>query len=522
MTKKGKVYLIGAGPGDPGLLGLKAKDCLATADAVVYDRLADPRILAFARRDAEMIYVGKASANHTMRQPDINKLLVKLAQEGKTVARLKGGDPFVFGRGGEEAIELLEAGQSFEFVPGVTSAIAVAEYAGIPVTHRHVAASFAVITGHEDPTKGASTINWQGLATAVDTLVFLMGVENIEKISAQLIAHGRAPDCPAAVIRWGTHPEQRTLVTTLAAAADDVRKNNLKPPAIFIVGEVVKLREQLQWFDNKPLFGKTIVVTRARAQASKLTKKLEAQGAKVIEVPAIKIVPAADYAPLDKAICELPTYKWLVFTSANGVDYFFGRLLAAGKDARALANVKLAAIGSATAKSLAGRGLTADLLPSAYKAEELAQALADKIAPSDKILIARAKVAREVLPESLRKIGADVNVVTAYETTADCENKDELISALQNGGVDAVTFTSSSTVTNLLQILGEQKSLLQNAALAAIGPVTGATLRKHGLQPAIEAQKYTIDGLTLAIENFYHKIKPVAAASSAPIKMQKE
>ncbi|MDO4921786.1 MAG: uroporphyrinogen-III C-methyltransferase [Phascolarctobacterium sp.] len=505
MTKQGKVYLIGAGPGDPGLLGLKAKECLETADAVVYDRLADPRILAFARKDAEMVYVGKASANHTMRQPDINKLLVKLAQEGKTVARLKGGDPFVFGRGGEEAIELLEAGQPFEFVPGVTSAIAVAEYAGIPVTHRHVATSFAVITGHEDPTKGESTINWQGLATAVDTLVFLMGVENIEKISKQLIANGRSASCPAAVIRWGTHPEQRTLVTTLGAAAEDVKKNNLKPPAIFIVGEVVKLREQLQWFDNKPLFGKTVIVTRARAQASELTKKLEARGAKVIEVPAIKIVPAADYAPLDKAIGELNAYKWLVFTSANGVDYFFQRLLQAGKDARALANAKLAAIGSATAQALAERGLAADLIPSAYKAEELAEALADKIVPGDKILIARAKVAREVLPESLRKIGADVNVVTAYETVADCENKDELLAALQNGDASVVTFTSSSTVTNLLKVLGNEQKLLANAALAAIGPVTAETLRKHGFAPAIEAQEYTIDGLMRAIENFYHK-----------------
>ena len=505
MTKQGKVYLIGAGPGDPGLLGLKAKECLETADAVVYDRLADPRILAFARKDAEMVYVGKASANHTMRQPDINKLLVKLAQEGKTVARLKGGDPFVFGRGGEEAIELLEAGQPFEFVPGVTSAIAVAEYAGIPVTHRHVATSFAVITGHEDPTKGASTINWKGLATAVDTLVFLMGVENIEKISSQLIANGRSADCPAAVIRWGTHPEQRTLVTTLGKAAADVKANNLKPPAIFLVGEVVKLREQLQWFDNKPLFGQTIIVTRARAQASDLTKKLEALGAKVIEVPAIKIVPAADYGPLDKGIAELSSYKWLVFTSANGVEYFFERLNFAGKDARALAGVQLAAIGSATADALKAHGLTADLIPSAYKAEELAEALADKITAGDKILIARAKVAREVLPESLRKIGAEVNVVTAYETVADCENKDELLAALEDGSASVVTFTSSSTVTNLLKVLGDKAELLSKVALAAIGPITSETLQKHGFAPTIESEKYTIDGLVKAIREYYNK-----------------
>lgn len=503
MEKKGKVYLIGAGPGDPGLLGLKAKECLETADAVVYDRLADPRIIEFCRKDAEMVYVGKASANHTMRQPDINKLLVKLAAEGKTVARLKGGDPFVFGRGGEEAIELLEAGLPFEFVPGVTSAIAVAEYAGIPVTHRHVATSFAVITGHEDPTKGESTINWKGLATAVDTLVFLMGVENIERISSQLIANGRSADCPAAVIRWGTRPEQRTLITTVGKAAADVKATGMKPPAIFLVGEVVKLREQLQWFDNKPLFGKTVVVTRARAQASALTKKLEAQGARVLEVPAIKIVPPADFAPLDKAIAEIDTYKWLILTSVNGVEYFFDRLLKAGKDSRALCGVKIAAIGSATADALKGYGITADLIPSAYKAEELADALAADTKAGDKLLLARAKVARNVLPERLRALGAQVDVVTAYETVADCQNKEELLEALESGEASLVTFTSSSTVTNLLDVLGDKKDLLDKVALAAIGPVTAETLEKHGLKPAVSAAEYTIDGLMTAIEEYY-------------------
>lgn len=503
MEKKGKVYLIGAGPGDPGLLGLKAKECLETADAVVYDRLADPRIIEFCRKDAEMVYVGKASANHTMRQPDINKLLVKLAAEGKTVARLKGGDPFVFGRGGEEAIELLEAGFPFEFVPGVTSAIAVAEYAGIPVTHRHVATSFAVITGHEDPTKGESTINWKGLATAVDTLVFLMGVENIERISSQLIANGRSADCPAAVIRWGTRPEQRTLITTVGKAAADVKATGMKPPAIFLVGEVVKLREQLQWFDNKPLFGKTVIVTRARAQASTLTKKLEAQGARVLEVPAIKIVPPADFAPLDKAIAEIDTYKWLILTSVNGVEYFFNRLQKAGKDSRALWGIKIAAIGSATAEALKGYGITTDLIPSAYKAEELADALAEDTKAGDKLLLARAKVARNVLPERLRALGAQVDVVAAYETVADCQNKEELLEALESGEASVVTFTSSSTVTNLLDVLGDKKDLLNKVALAAIGPVTAETLEKNGLKPAISAAEYTIDGLMTAIEEYY-------------------
>lgn len=503
MTKNGKVYLIGAGPGDPGLLSIKAMECLQEADAVVYDRLADPRILSYAKKDAEMVYVGKASANHTMRQPDINKLLVKLAAEGKTVARLKGGDPFVFGRGGEEAIELLEAGLSFEFVPGITSAIAVAEYAGIPVTHRHVATSFAVITGHEDPTKGESTINWQGLATSVDTLVFLMGVENLTNITKNLIANGRSADTPAAVIRWGTKPEQRTLVTTVGTAAADVEAAGLKPPAIFIVGNVVKLRGQLQWFDNKPLFGKTIVVTRARAQASALTKQLEAAGAQVIEAPAIKIMPASDYAPLDKAIDNISTYKWLVLTSANGVDAFFDRLANAGLDSRNLAAVKIAAIGSETAKALKKYGITANLVPSAFKAEELAEALSSEIAVGDKILLARAKVAREVLPESLRALGASVDVVTAYETVTALNNKEELLSALQNGQVDMVTFTSSSTVTNLLEALDNNKDLLKNVTIAAIGPITADTCRKHNLEPAVEAAEFTISGLTEAIQSYY-------------------
>ncbi|MEE3382239.1 MAG: uroporphyrinogen-III C-methyltransferase, partial [Succiniclasticum sp.] len=308
MNKTGKVYLIGAGPGDPGLLTLKGRDCLAACDVVVYDRLADPRILSWVNPEAERIYVGKASSNHVMKQEDISKLLVKLAAEGKTVARLKGGDSFVFGRGGEEALLLKENNLPFEFVPGITSAISVPEYAGIPVTHRKVAASFAVITGHEDPSREKSGINWKGLATGVDTLVFLMGVENLKNIAAKLIENGRPADTPAALIRWGTHPEQRTLVTTLGKAYEDVVRTGMKPPAIFIVGEVVKLRDSLSWFETKPLFGKTFVVTRARAQASALTEKLEMEGAKVMEVPAIKITDPDDFAPLDAAQKNLASY----------------------------------------------------------------------------------------------------------------------------------------------------------------------------------------------------------------------
>ncbi|MDY6029671.1 MAG: uroporphyrinogen-III C-methyltransferase [Acidaminococcaceae bacterium] len=510
MSKVGKVYLIGAGPGDPGLLGLKAKKILRTADTVVYDRLADPRILAFASDSAEKIYVGKASANHVMRQPDINKLLVRLASEGKIVARLKGGDPFVFGRGGEEAIELKEAGFPFEFIPGVTSAIAVAEYAGIPVTHRGVATSFAVITGHEDPTKGESSIKWKGLATSVDTLVFLMGVENIEKISRELIANGRSADCPAAVIRWGTHPEQRTLITTLGEAATEVRRTGMKPPAIFLVGEVVKLREQLRWFDNKPLFGKTVIVTRARAQASALTEKLEALGAKVLEVPVIKMVPCSDFSVLDMAVENMSSYKWLVFNSTNGVEYFFSRLHQLGKDSRCLAGVKIAAIGSATVKILKEYGLLADIVPRTYKAEDLADALAEVTEPGDKVLLVRAAEGRNVVPDKLNELGVKVTVAAAYQTVAEYSGHDELMKILTGDDEDLiVTFTSSSTVTNLLNMIDGRRELLEKTKAAVIGPITASTCRANGIEPAVEAEEFTIDGLVEAIKEYYEQVKGV-------------
>ena len=500
MANNGKVYLIGAGPGDPGLLTLKGRDCLARADVIVYDRLADPRILGWSREDAEKIYVGKASSHHTMKQEDICQLLAKLAAEGKTVARLKGGDSFVFGRGGEEALLLREKGLPFEFVPGITSAIAVPEYAGIPVTHRKVAASFAVITGHEDPTRPHSGINWKGLATGVDTLIFLMGVENLKNITARLVENGRPADTPAALVRWGTHPEQRTLVTTLGNAYDDVQKAQLKPPAIFIVGNVVRLRDQLNWFETKPLFGKTFVVTRARAQASSLTKRLEEEGAAVLEVPAIRITDPEDYAPLDNAIDHLAQYRWVLFTSANGVDRFFERLAAHGKDARAFAPCKIGAIGSATADTLDAYGIRADLVPATYKAEDLTEALLPLLQKGDKVLLARAARARNVLPDALRAAGAGVDVVAVYRTAADCGNKDELVAALKNGTVDCVTFTSSSTVTNLLDALGTEKGLLDSVTLAAIGPITAQTCKKQGLFPAVMAEKYTIDGLVEALK----------------------
>ena len=498
----GMVYLVGAGPGDYRLISMKAVDCLKMADVVVYDRLADDRILRWAPEDAEYIYVGKASSNHTMKQEDINQLLVDKAKEGKCVVRLKGGDPFVFGRGGEEGLLLRENNLPFEIVPGITSAISVPAYAGIPVTHRAVATSFAVVTGHEDPTKGKSNMRWEHLATGVDTLVFLMGVANLPHITSKLIENGRSADTPAAVIRWGTKPEQRTLITTVGKAAEDVAKNGIKPPAIFIVGEVVKLRDSLQWFDNlsqRPLFGKRILVTRARSQASKLTAKLENLGAEVMETPAIALAdPADDYAALDKAIGHVADYHWLIFTSANGVERFFARLFKSGKDARALGYAKIAAIGSATAEKLKQYGLVADVIPQEYRAEGVVEALKGKLPPHAKILIPRAEEAREVLPDTLREMGAEVEVAPAYRTVCGQVDGEALAAELKEGRIDMVTFTSSSTVKNLVNIIGSAE-VLKGVKTACIGPVTADTAKSLGIEPDIIAKEYTIDGLVEAI-----------------------
>ena len=494
----GMVYLVGAGPGDYRLISVKACDCLKMADVVVYDRLADERILRYAPAEAEYIYVGKASSQHTMKQGDINQLLVDKAKEGKCVVRLKGGDPFVFGRGGEEALLLEENGLPFEIVPGITSAISVPAYAGIPVTHRAIATSFAVVTGHEDPTKGESNMRWDKLATGVDTLVFLMGVANLPHITAELVKNGRAADTPAAVIRWGTKPEQRVLMTTVGTAAADVAKAKLKPPAIFIVGEVVKLREKLAWFDRPsthPLFGRTVLVTRARAQASKLTMKLENLGARCIELPAIQLTDPADhFEAVDAAISRLASYDWIIFTSTNGVDHFFDRLLLANKDARDLAHTKLAAIGKATAARLRNYGLVADVVPAEFRAEGILAALKNELVPGERVLIPRAQEARELLPESLREYGATADVAPVYQTVAADTDAEPVKKLLAAGEVDFVTFTSSSTVTNLVKLLGDA-SLLQSAKAVCIGPITAETCRRNGIEPTAVASEYTIDGL---------------------------
>ena len=502
----GKVFLVGAGPGDYRLLTLKACDCLKIADTVVYDRLADKRILQYASGKAELIYVGKASSQHTMTQDKISQLLVDLAKAGKTVVRLKGGDPFVFGRGGEEALLLQENDLPFEIVPGVTSAISVPAYAGIPVTHRGVAASFSVITGHEDPTKEASDINWKSLATATDTLVFLMGVANLSTIAAQLINNGRKADTPVAIIRWGTKPGQKVWISTLAAVADMAQREGIKPPCIILVGEVVKLRQSLTWFDNvamKPLFGKRVLVTRARTQASKLTAALEEMGAECIEAPVIAVADPRDgYHGLDGAIDRLAEYQWIIFTSTNGVEHFWSRLEYKKRDARALYGKKVCAIGAATAQVLAEHGIRADVVPARYQAEGIVEALKNELAAGDNILIPRAAVARELLPAALSATGANVDVVPAYETIMGDLAADDLNEQLKKGDIDVITFTSSSTVVNLLKIVPSVE-LLKNVRLAAIGPVTAETMGKYGLRADIVAEEYTIEGLVESIRRYY-------------------
>ena len=492
------VYLIGAGAGDAGLLTLKAREILQVAEVVIYDRLADEKILNFAPA-AKKIYVGKSPGQHTFKQDEINKILVSEGTENKIVVRLKGGDPFVFGRGGEEALYLRENGIDFEIISGVTSAVAVPAYAGIPVTHRGVATSFAVVTGHEDPTKPESAIHWKELANGVDTLIFLMGIANLPKITAKLIDAGRSKDTPAAVIQNGTKFSQQVLLTTLENAAADVARKNLQPPAIFIVGDVVNLREKLKWFDNKILFGKKILNTRARAQASTLTKKLESLGAEVIEFPTIKITaPTDNFKALDAAVKNLRDFDWIIFTSANGVGSFFERLKIFKLDARALSNAKIAVIGSATAKTLSNFGIIADLIPKEFRAESLIDALKDDVAEKN-ILIARAEVARDILPRELEKFGAKVTVAAAYKTVADTDNVEEIKSQLDS--VDFVTFTSSSTVENFVKALGAES--LKKVKAAVIGPITAQTLKNFGADAAIVAEIFTIDGLVDAIKKFY-------------------
>ena len=497
----GKVYLVGAGPGDPELITLKGLECIKNADVIIYDYLASPSLLKHAREHAEIIYVGKKGGDHTLSQDRINALIAEKAQKGFTVTRLKGGDPFIFGRGGEEAEVLIDARIPFEIIPGVTSAIAAPAYAGIPLTHRKFTSTIAFVTGHEDPAKAESNIDWAALAKGIGTLVFLMGVKNLHHITDRLMHHGMSPDTPVALVRWGTTPKQTTVSGTLDTIVERTKAAGLKPPAIIVVGHVVKLREKMRWFETRPLMGQCIVVTRAREQASDLVKRLSDLGAECLECPTIKVSPPQDVKPLDQAMENLSSYDWLIFTSVNGVNFFFERLFQKNKDVRALKDIHTAVIGPATEKRLFDFGLKSDIVPESYRAESVVKAFAGKDVTGRKILLPRAKEARPVLPLELKKMGAVVDEVTAYCTHAVKDNTDVLSARLKERSIDMITFTSSSTVKNFRALFPNEdlKDLMRGVTIASIGPVTADTARDLGFDVHIIAESYTIPGLCQAI-----------------------
>ncbi|OGO32927.1 MAG: uroporphyrinogen-III C-methyltransferase [Chloroflexi bacterium RBG_16_56_11] len=500
----GTVYLIGAGPGDPGLMTCKGLDCLVRADVIIYDHLVNKQLLDIAPESAARIYAGKSAGCHAMSQDEINRLLVSSSREGKAVVRLKGGDPFVLGRGGEEAETLAKCGVPFEIVPGVTSAVAAPAYAGIPVTHRELASSFAVIAGHEDLAKSDSRIQWAKLATGVDTLVFLMGMQNLPEIVARLVEHGRAIDTPVAVVQDGTGPLQKTVVGTLRDIVDLVKENGMVPPAVVVVGEVVRLRETIRWFDNRPLFGKRILVTRASHQASTMSKALAERGALPVELPAITIQRLSDDKELKAAILNLGQYQWIVFTSVNGVEAFFDALVNQKLDSRALSQLIIGAIGPSTAEALRQKGIVADFQPDIFTSEGLIAGLKQWNIAGQRFLLPRADIAGEELVQGLVGFGALVQEIAVYRTSPDVESIAQAKEMLLTKQIDVITFTSSSTVTNLITALGDNE-IPEGVKIACIGPKTAETAIKAGLKPDVVAKEHNISGLIDSLEEFFRK-----------------
>ena len=515
----GKVYLIGAGPGDPGLLTVKGREALERADVVVYDRLAHPSLLDHAPPSAERVFAGKARGQRELTQDGINDLLVERARAGLRVARLKGGDPFVFGRGGEEALALARCGIPFEVVPGVSSAVAAPAYAGIPVTHRGIAAGFTVVSGSEDPSKPESSVRWEELARSLaahgGTLMTLMGWASIEKILEALQRAGLSADTPVALVQWGTWNRQRTVTGTLATAAAKGRDAGLAAPVVAVIGEVVRLREELAWFDNRPLFGQRVLVTRSRTQASRMCELLEDAGATAVELPAIAIAPPEDFAPLDDAVARLSSFGWVIFASVNAVDSVFERLYAQGLDARAFGTASVGAIGPATTEALGRRGIRPDFTPS----RPVSAAALEELAAYDwngvPVLLPAADIGRNELADGLSRLGADIERVTAYRTVTPPDAAQRARDAFANG-IDIVTFTSSSTVRNLLALLeedgGKSREVLNGSLVACIGPVTAGTARELGLRVDIEAVEHTVDGLADALTQHF-----TAAKSANPV-----
>lgn len=506
----GKVYLVGAGPGDPGLITVRGQELLKRAEVVVYDYLANKKFLKHVPQDAEFIYVGKKGHGvHAQTQEEINRILVDNALAGKMVVRLKGGDPFIFGRGGEEIEELAKFGVKFEIVPGVTAASAAATYAGIPITHRQYTATVAFVTGHEDPTKQDSSIAWDKLATGVGTLVFYMGIKNLPNISERLMKYGRSPDTPVAVIRWASTPAHRTVVGTLATIVEEVKKAGITPPAVIVVGEVVGLRDTINWFEKRPLLGKKIMVTRTREQASGLVSRLEELGVDCLEFATIALAPPDSWAAVDSAVDDLVRFDWLLFTSINAIHYFFRRLFERQLDARVLSGIKIAVVGSATAAELQKYGLKADLLPAIeFTGEGLAATLIEQGFGRDRFLLPRALKANEALPEILQQAGAQMTTVPVYQNVRPQGQEESLRQELVDEGVDMVTFTSSSTFTNFIHMLNpkddaELKQLMAGIKIASIGPVTSKAIKKRGLTVDVQPDGcYSIATMVDAIAGF--------------------
>ena len=495
MNDKGFVYLVGAGPGDPELLTLKGMRVLREADCVIYDYLAEKSLLSGL--DCELIYVGKQGSDHTLKQDEINKLIVDKAREGKTIVRLKGGDPFIFGRGGEEAEELIEAGIPFAVIPGISSFYSAPAYAGIPLTHRDFSNAFEVVSGHRrsdaDETEDVNFPEYD----PEKTFVFLMGMKNLPHIREKLVNEKNfPPDTPVGIVTWGTRPEQRVVTAPLSSIAEEVEKAGLKPPAIIIMGGVVSLREKLRWFDNQPLFGKRIVVTRTREQASRLTGKLVAAGARVIEFPTIEIKKENDMSGLHRSFGKIHEYNWVVFTSQNAVNIFFEELNIYGRDVRALGESRIAVIGRASGDELKKYGLVPDVMPEKFVAESLLEEMGKHDMKGKRVLIPCSADARMTLTEGLMELGAHVDRIHIYTAERPASIDEKVMDEVKKA--DIVTFTSSSTVTNFFEIIPESKALP-----ASIGPVTTETLVSKGYTPAVTADEYTIDGLVKALIKYY-------------------
>ncbi len=494
MGGRGKVYLVGAGPGDIGLLTVKGLRCLQEADVVVYDFHLNAQVLNYIKHEAEFIYAGKRGGHHEMTQDEINRVMVEKAREGKVVCRLKGGDPFVFGRGGEEAEVLAEEGIEFEVVPGVSSAIAAPAYAGVPLTHRQLSSSIVIVPGSEASTKPGSKINWKALASIDGTLVFLMAIKNIQEVVDRLIGEGKDPETPVAVVRWGTRADQRTVLSTLRKLPEEINNHEIRPPAVVVVGEVVRLRQKLNWFERKPLFGQRILITRESMDAY---RRLEELGAELFQFPTLKVVPPAGWDDLDRCIEGVNRYHWIVFTSANGVSFFFQRFFQLGRDIRELSGIRLCAIGSKTEEALRGYGLRVDLVPESFRAEGLVDAFASMGSLQGiRFLIPRAEVAREVLPEALIRAGAEVDTPTAYRAVKPTTHAKRLRRFLQEGKITVATFTSGATFRNFCEMLGDDaRELLRDVKIAVIGPVTAKAIESEGLRVDIMPEEATVEAM---------------------------